>query len=155
MTSYKIVSVPSAAFAFCRYSLALFVWISFFRHSKVVLSVVCVLFLLSAILKVKNAPLVWLYSATFNKIKPSEEVMLNQHAIYFAHVLGLILSVLCLLAVCLINANWAWYFVLAFAILKTISAVGFCPAEKLYNCITNGTCCVIKKKTNGNDPSHQ
>ncbi len=148
MASFKPVSISNAAFIFCRYSISVLVWLSFFLHSKVLLAVVCLILLFSAILKIKKAPLIWLYSMTINKIKKSEDVMVDQHALFFAHVLGFILSTLCLLTVCLFDNNGAWYAVLGLAVLKTISAVGFCPAAKLYNCLANGTCCVSKKNKN-------
>jgi hypothetical protein len=147
MASYKPVSIPNAAFIFCRYSLASLVWISFFIHSKIVLAAVCLIFLLSAILKVKRAPLVWLYTITINKIWKSADVMVNQNALFFAHIAGCILSAICLLMVCTIDKSWIWYVVLAFAALKTISAVGFCPAAKLYECMAGGSCCAFMKKS--------
>ncbi|GHT41393.1 hypothetical protein FACS189437_08250 [Bacteroidia bacterium] len=146
MASYKPVSIPNAAFIFCRYSISILVWLSFFLHSKILLALVCLIFLLSAILKVKHAPLVWLYTVTINKIWKSADVMVEQNALFFAHTLGFILSAICLLLVCLIDKSGIWYAVLVLAVLKTISAVGFCPAAKLYDCMNSDTCCAFMKK---------
>jgi hypothetical protein len=146
MASYKPVSIPNAAFIFCRYSISILVWLSFFLHSKILLALVCLIFLLSAILKVKHAPLVWLYTVTINKLWKSADVMVEQNALYFAHILGFILSTICLILVCMIDRNGIWYAVLVLAVLKTISAVGFCPAAKLYACINSDTCCAFMKK---------
>ena len=146
MTSYKPVSIPNAAFIFCRYSIAVLVWLSFFLQSKIVLALVCLIFFLSALLKIKRAPMIWLYSVTFNKIKKSKNVLVDENAMCFAHTFGFLLSVGCLLAVTFIHNSNVWYAVLAFALLKTISAAGFCPASKLYDCLLNGNCCVRKGK---------
>ena len=152
MTSYKPVSIPNGAFIFCRYGIAALVWLSFFMQSKAILIFVCLIFLLSVILKIKRAPVIWLYSVTFDKIKKSTDVMVDENAMRFAHTLGFLLSGGCLLAVFLIHSSSAWYAVLIFALLKTVSAVGFCPASKLYDCVGNGNCCVNKRK-NGTCPS--
>ncbi|MDR1729854.1 MAG: DUF4395 domain-containing protein [Prevotellaceae bacterium] len=154
MTSYKPVSIPKGAFIFCRYGIAALVWISFFLQSKSVLIFVCLIFLLSVILKIKRAPMIWFYSVTFDKIKKSADVLVDENAMRFAHTLGFLLSAGCLSAVTLIHCSGAWYAVLAFALLKTVSAVGFCPASKLYDCMLNGNCCV-KRRKNGTYPSCQ
>jgi hypothetical protein len=96
--------------------------------------------------------MIWLYSVSFNKIKKSTDVIVDENAMRFAHTLGFLFSGGCLLAVFLIHSSGAWYAVLAFALLKTVSAVGFCPASKLYDCVLNGNCCVRKGK-NGTCPS--
>ena len=152
MTSYKPVSIPNGAFLFCKYGIAALVWLSFFLQSKAILIFVCLIFLLSVILKIKRAPMIWLYSVTFNKLKKSAEVMVDENAMRFAHALGFLLSGICLLLVFFIHGSGVWYVVLVFALLKTVSAVGFCPASKLYDCMLNGNCCV-KKGKNGSCPS--
>jgi len=96
--------------------------------------------------------MIWLYSVSFNKIKKSAEVLVDENAMRFAHALGFLLSGVCLALVFLIHGSGVWYAVLGLALLKTVSAVGFCPASKLYDCLLNGNCCVRKKK-NGTCPS--
>jgi len=145
MVSYKPVSIFKGSFAFCRYSIAVMVWMAFAFHTVILLEIVAGIFLLSAILKVKKAPMIWIYDSTFNKIWRSPEIMVNENAIYFAHLAGLALSVTCLIIVFSTDKSWAWFAVLAFALLKTISAFGFCPASKLYDCALNGNCCVRHK----------
>ena len=146
MTSYKPVSIPNADFIFCRYSIAVLVWFSFFLQSKILLALVCLIFFFSVLLKIRRAPMIWFYSVTFNKIKKSANVMVDENAMCFAHAMGLLISAGCLLSVIFIHTERVWYAVLAFALLKTVSAMGFCPASKLYDCLTNGTCCVRKGK---------
>jgi hypothetical protein len=146
MMSYKPVSIATGSFAFCRYSVAILVWSSWIFHSFILLWMVALIFLLSAILKVQKAPLVVLGNLTFNKVKKSPEILVNENAIFFAHCVGFVFSVICLVIVYTVNNPAAWFAVLAFALLKTISALGFCPASKLYDCILGGNCCVRKKQ---------
>jgi len=145
MASYKPVSIYKASFAFCRYGVAILVWLSFLFQSMVLLGLVCGIFLLSSILKVRRSPMILLYKNTFGQIWKSEEVMVNENAIFFAHSAGFVLSSSCLLVVYFIDKPVAWFSVLGFALLKTVSALGFCPASKLYDCVLAGNCCVYNK----------
>jgi len=145
MASYKPVSIHKASFAFCRYGVAILVWLSFIFQSLFLLGLVCGIFLFSAILKVKKAPMILLYDLTFGKIWKSEEVMVNENAIFFAHSAGLVLASICFVVVYFIDKPAAWFSVLGFALLKSISALGFCPASKLYDCVLAGNCCVYHK----------
>lgn len=146
MTKYKPVTISKASFAFCRFGIAVFVWLAFIFTSKALLGVVCFLFLLSSILKVAKAPMIKLYDISFQRLHKKSEVIVDEHAIFFAHLIGLAMSLLCLSLVYFIHGSGSWYVVLGFAILKTISALGFCPASKLYECSVNGNCCVKKGK---------
>ena len=146
MKKYKPVLVPKAAFVFCRYSIALLVWISLLFQSKPMMVLVFIILLFSAILKVGKAPMILLYSFTINKIIKSKEELLNEQAMRFAHTFGSILSLICLLFLYFINENIGWVMVFCFGLLKSISAVGFCPASKLYDCLNNDSCCAFIKK---------
>ncbi len=146
MTKYKPISVPKTAFAFCRYSVAVLVWISFILKIKWILIVVLLILAISALLKIQKAPLVLLYQYTVNKIIKSKEEILNEHAMKFAHTMGTILCLLCLIFLYFVNENIGWGLTFLFAILKTISAVGMCPASKLYDCMGNKNCCAFIKK---------
>ncbi len=146
MNTIKPVSVPSAAFAFCRYTLALLIWTSLFLRSRPLMIAVFVLFSLSALLKVRRAPLILLYSYTVNKIFRSRDEVLNESAMRFAHSSGAVFSLICLLLLYFAPAGAGWACVLVFAVIKTISALGFCPAAKLYECVSGGGCCALTKK---------
>lgn len=146
MKKYKPVSVPKSAFTFCRYSIALLVWLSLFLQSKPIMILVFFILLFSAVLKVGRAPMILLYSYTINKIIKSKEEILNEQAMRFAHIFGSILSLVCLLFLYFINENVGWVMVFCFGLLKSISAIGFCPASKLYDCLNNDSCCVFLKK---------
>ncbi|MGE5382722.1 MAG: DUF4395 family protein [Omnitrophica WOR_2 bacterium] len=146
MITYRPVEISKSSFAFCRFSLAVAIWVSFFLKSEVILAVVCVIFLLSAILKVKRAPMIVLFDLTFDKMLNSSKTVVDQNSIYFAHSLALAFSLICLASVLLSDSSMAWYPLFGFAILKTVSAFGFCPASKLYSCTVDGKCCMKSTK---------
>jgi len=93
-----------------------------------------------------------LFDITGDKIIKGSQVLVDENSIFFAHFMGFILSLSCLLLVIFVNNTAIWYVVLGFSILKTVSAFGFCPASKLYDCTINGTCCV-KKHNHGTNSS--
>ncbi len=146
MKLVKPVSVPSAAFAFCRYTLALLVWAALIFRFKPLMIVAFILFALSAILKVRRAPLILLYSYTVNKIFKSSDEVLNEDAMRFAHLMGAIFSLVCIGLLYFAPPRIGWSAVLVFAIMKSISALGFCPASKLYECMSKGGCCAFTGK---------
>ena len=142
--SYRPVSVPKAAFAFRRYAVAILVWLAFILRDWRLVALVGVIMFFSAWLKVGRAPLIVLYKYTVNKIFKSPQEILNESAMRFAHILATGLSIICLAAL-YINSHVGWALVLFFAVLKTISAVGFCPASKLYECAGSDKCCSFAK----------
>ncbi|MCE1273542.1 MAG: DUF4395 family protein [Chlorobiales bacterium] len=146
MTRYKPVSVSKGGFAFCRLGLTALVWLSLILHSKPLLLFVFVMLLLSAILKVQRAPMIVLYDQTIGRIRKSNEVILNESAMRFAHATGTIFSLVCLALLWLADERMGWAGVFLFAVLKSVSALGYCPASKLYECATGGSCCTILKK---------
>jgi len=146
MKTFKLVSVSKAAFAFCRYTIAILVWLALFLKNKPLVLLVFAILALSAILKIKRAPLILLYTYTINKIFPSKTEILEEKAMRFAHTLGTILALICIIFLYLINEKVGWIIVLIFAILKTISAFGYCPASKMYSCMMSGGCCALTKR---------
>jgi hypothetical protein len=146
MKKYKPVSVPQAAFVFCRYSIALLVWLSLILQSKIIMILVFIILLLSAIFKVQKAPMILLYSYTINKLIKSKDEILNEHAMRFAHTVGTVFSFICLVLLYSVGGLTGWIAVFCFALLKTISALGFCPASKLFECANNDSCCAFIKK---------
>jgi len=135
--------IPINAFRFCKVSTALVIWSSFIFKEDILLIMAFGILLLSAILKIARSPLILFYSYTFEKVFPSKSKELNEAAMRFAHALGASLSAICLLLVWYMPAV-GWWAVLGFAILKTISTLGFCPGEAIYSCYTAGTCSIIK-----------
>lgn len=139
----QIVSIKSAEFAFCRYGVALLVWLAIVLTSKEIVLAVFVILLLSAIMTVKYAPMILIWRYTFGQIIKSKDEVLNLKAMRFAHSIGTFLSGICLLFLYFGNPIIGWGFVWFLAIMKTISAFGFCPASKLYVCMLSGGCCAL------------
>jgi hypothetical protein len=145
MTRYKPVTISKEGFAFCRFGLTVILWLSLFFHSKLLLITVLLTLLLSAILKVQRAPMIVLYEQTAGRLRKSKEVVVNEAAMRFAHFTGAFFALVCLLLLEFANARSGWAAVFIFAIVKSISALGFCPASKLYECATGGSCCTIRR----------
>lgn len=141
----KPVLIPTAAFAFCRYTISVLVWVAVWQRSVWLLGVVALLLGLSALLKVQRAPLIVLYSGTLGRFFRSRDEVVEERAMRFAHTAGTMFALICLAAIW-IHPAAGWRLALLFAILKTISALGFCPASKLFTCATNTTCCPVTKK---------
>lgn len=151
MASFKPVSIPNAAFFFCKWSVAIMIWVALFLQAQWLLYVVFFILALSALFKIGRAPLVYLYKNTLNKFFPSKNVILDERAMRFAHTLGAILALIAILLVEFVPL-FGWIFVFVFALAKTAGALGYCAAQKLYGCITNNnskTCCKFLKKANG------
>ena len=137
--------VQRNAFVFCRYSVAILIWVALFLQNIYVLAAVFVILALSALLKVHRAPMIWIYTNTLGRLITSPEVVLNVKAMRFAHTSGAVLALVSLALVYHGNP-FAWLFVGLFAALKTLSALGFCPAYKLYGCVSAGGCCALTGK---------
>jgi hypothetical protein len=142
MMTHKPVSVSKNAFIFCRYSLALLLWLSLIFRFKWLVLLTGLIFLLSYFLRIKNAPMITLYKITLSKFLKSDDEILDESAMRFAHGIGAALSLFTFGLLISPVENAGWFFLVGFATLKTISALGFCPAAKLYSCLTSGsTCC--------------
>ena len=140
------VTVQNNAFVFCRYSIAALIWLALIFESIWLLVVVLVVLAFSAALTVRRAPMIWLWTNTLGRIIRSRDVVLDVDAMRFAHSLG---AVLALVSVALVwrGNPIAWWVVALFGLLKTVSALGFCPASKLYGCvIKEGGCCALTAK---------
>jgi hypothetical protein len=87
-----------------------------------------------------------LYKYTVNLIWPSHDEVVNEHAIRFAHLVGSIIGLGCLLLLYAVNDIAGWIAVFLLATLKSLSAAGFCPAAKLYDCANGGSCSLFAKK---------
>ena len=118
MTKYKPVSVSKQAFAFCRYSVAILIWLSLIFQIKWLVVLVFLILAFSAMLKIGRAPMILLYKYTLGKIIKSKEELVNEHAMRFAHTMGTVMSFICLLFLYFINANAGWVLVFCLAILK-------------------------------------
>jgi hypothetical protein len=146
--SYRPVSVPKYAFVFCRYSVTILVWLALFFRDWRILALAGLIMLFSAVLKIRRAPMILLYKYTFGVFLKSPAEIVNENAMRFAHTLAAIILAVSLLLV-LVNSAIGCIWVLGFAVFKTFSAIGFCPASKLYECAGNGKCCAFAKPDKG------
>ena len=148
MKECRPVAVPHAAFNFCKYTMASIFWLSLIFQNKLLVLVGFLILLLSALLKVKNAPLVLLYTYTIDKLFPSKIEILDEKAVCFAHIVATIMSGIALVFLYFIYPLVGWILTGVLAVLKTSASFGFCGAMKLYGCLNNpnGQCCRVGKK---------
>jgi hypothetical protein len=139
------VIVQRDAFVFCRYSVAMMVWAALLFRNVYVLAAVFAILALSALLKVPRAPMVWAYEHTVGRAYDGPSVILDVRAMQVAHTAGAVMAFVALALVAW-NPVVGWPFVAVFALLKTASALGFCPAYKLYGCVMSGGCCALTGK---------
>ena len=141
-----LVRVPKHAFIFCRYSVAVLVWLGWLLRAKEAIVAAFAVLALSALLKVRRAPMILLYQHTLGRWVPSAEVELDVRAMRFAHTLGAVFALACVILLYFVRERSGWGLTLLFAIVKTISALGVCPAYKLYGCATSGSCCAFTRR---------
>ncbi|MCB2291191.1 DUF4395 family protein [Clostridium sp. CS001] len=148
MKECRPVAVSHCAFNFCKYTMAAIFWLSLMLHSKLLVVLGFSILILSAILKVKNAPLVFLYTHSIDKLFPSKKEILDEKAVCFAHIVGSVMSGISLLFLFFIHPLTGWILIGILAVLKTSASFGFCGAMKLYGCLTNpnGQCCRVGSK---------
>ena len=128
---------------FCRIGVAVIVWAAAILKSYELLGLAGAILGLSAILTVRRAPMILLYRYTFGFIWPGEPELVETCAYRFAHTLGFCMAVVAWL---LTYTFVGWWFAVSFAVLKSVSAGGYCPATKLYGCMKAGGCCALTRK---------
>lgn len=136
-------AIPINAFRFCKITVTLLVWLAFAFHSLSLLVIVFLILGLSALLKIQRAPLIVLYSITIERIIPSRMKEVHETGLRFAHSLGTVLAAICI-ALTLLFPTVGWWYVLAFAVLKTVSMLGLCPGEAMYSCYAEGSCSILE-----------
>ena len=154
MTKYQMATVPKKGFAFCRFTIAILLWMSvlflFFGIRWFIFIPFCIM-LLSGILTVKRAPLIWLYKILFDRQGKGETDVLNVNSIRFSHFVGSAFSFIVILFFYVFKENLVAYIFLGIlTILQTIAAFGYCSAQKLYECLVLGkNCCNLGKRIRG------
>ncbi len=141
----QLTQIKSAEFAFCRIGVMILVWVAFIFKIQWIVVLVFAIMLLSAILTVKYAPMILLWRYTFGLFYKGKSEILNVTAMRVAHSAGTMLSGVCIVLLYSGFYKAGWIAVGILAIMKTISALGFCPASKLYVCMSNGGCCAFSK----------
>ncbi len=140
------VKVKKEAFFGCRWTMTLLVWAALIFRDEKILIVSLIIFLASAILGIRKAPLIVFYSSVFKifKIKTKDEV-LDQNAMRFAHSFGAFLNIIALILLYLNLSLAGWIVTFILALAKTSGSFGFCGALKLYGCLNSTTCCAVLK----------
>ncbi|MCC6442228.1 MAG: DUF4395 family protein [Armatimonadetes bacterium] len=142
MLSVKPVSVSRFGFAFCRYTVTLFLWLAFFTRTREPILAAAVVMALSAVLTVRRAPLIALWNISLQRFFPGQTVMLDEHAMRFAHTLATVMLAATLALLYGGYDHLGRVFLMYIAAFKTIGAVGFCPVSRLYGCLSGqGGCC--------------
>lgn len=145
MPGFKPVTISKGSFAFCRAMVAIILWLAVVLRSIPLIAVVLGIMILSALLKVRRAPLIVLYKYTIDRIWRSDGVVVDEIGIFVSHVTGAVFGAICLALLLFTNSFVGWIVTAVFALLQTSAACGFCSALKLYNCWAGGTCCRFGK----------
>lgn len=141
----EVVQVPRAAFAFCRYSLTVLLWVALGFHSVWLVATVFAILVLSVLLKVQRSPMIQLYQQTVLRMIPTPHyVFLDVPAMRFAHAMGAAMALGVIVAM-LVDARIGWYCLAVLCLLKTTAALGFCPASKVFICMRKGGCCALTR----------
>jgi protein-S-isoprenylcysteine O-methyltransferase Ste14 len=141
----EVAQIPRPAFAFCRISLTVMLWLALWLNSAWLVAAVFSILLLSVILKVQRSPMIQLCQQTVLRLFPARHFeFLDVPAMRFAHGMGAMMALAVILTM-LAAPQAGWYCLLALCILKTTSALGFCPASKLFVCMRNGGCCALTR----------
>ena len=154
MTKYQMATVPKKGFAFCRYTIALLLWItviSLFFNIKWAIIIPFLIMLSSGILTVKRAPLIMLYKLLFDRDGKGETDVLNVSSIRFSHYVGSSFALIVILFLYVFKIDIVAYIFLGIlTILQTIASLGYCSAQKLYECLVLGkNCCNLGRKIRG------
>lgn len=140
------VFVSKAGFAVCRYGVAGMVWYSVIDKTPYGLIAAFSILGISALFGVAKSPLILLTLAVEKILKKeSSKVPLFRKGIRFAHIAGTTIGGIALL-VWYFSPSAGWIVTICFALLKSISAIGLCPAERLYRCLTSDSCCTFMKR---------
>ncbi|MEI7579719.1 MAG: DUF4395 family protein [bacterium] len=142
MEKHKPVEISSGSFAFCRYFSALLLWLALLLKNQYILYFLIFAFIWAVIFRVKYSPFVLFYRYTIDLIFKSHKILVDEYDILFMHQLTLGIIIFGTFNIIFVNAIFGWIIISLFALLKTISALGYCPAAKLRRCITSrGACC--------------
>jgi hypothetical protein len=146
MAVYKPVEVHKGSFAFCRYGMAVLTWLALALQSRPLVVAAGIVMLLSALLTVRRAPLIVLWNVTGERLRRSPVELLDEHAMRFAHSFGFALFAIDSLLLSLrATSSAGWVFLAVVGVAKTIGALGFCAAGKMYTCAVGngGKCCAF------------
>ena len=154
MMKYQMATVPKKGFAFCRYTIAILLWITvvlLFFNIQWMIFIPFGIMLLSGFLTVRRAPLIMLYKVLFDRDGKGETDVLNVSSIQFSHFVGSFFCIIVILFLYVFKIDLVAYIFLGIlTVLQTIAAFGYCSAQKLYECLVLGkNCCNLGKKLRG------
>lgn len=143
----RMVTVKRQSVTFCKYVIAGLLWLALIFTNVIPVYIVFFIMLISALTGVQRAPLVVFYNLTFAKFTAVTEEYINLHSMRFAHIVGCVFCVLSLASYYLISPVAGFIIAAVLGILQSIAALGYCSAQKLYECvICNSNCCRFGKK---------
>lgn len=140
------VMISKNGFALCRFGVAGMVWYSVIDKTPYGLFAAFLILSISALLGVEKSPLIVL-AQSIEKLLNNDSIKISLHrkGMRFAHTAGTLLSGISLM-IWFFFPFAGWLATICFAILKSVSAVGLCPAERLYRCATSDSCCTFVKR---------
>lgn len=145
MKIVKPVEISAHGFAWCRWGVGALVWLTLLLNTPLPLALAAVILMLSALLKVRNAPMIWLHRVTLGRWISSPTVVVDEYAMAFAHWLGALLAFLCLGSWFLVPPPIPWIATALLGIAKLAGALGYCSGAKLYQCMHSDSCCQFLK----------
>jgi protein-S-isoprenylcysteine O-methyltransferase Ste14 len=137
------VVVSAAGFRTCRFVTAALLWAAYFTHSVWLLAAALVLLALNALLGIRRAPLVALYTATLGRLWPGAAEQVDESGLRFGHsVAACAVGVSAWIIGAAASPAAGWTVVMWVAIFKTAAAVAGCPVSSMWSCLARGgTCC--------------
>ncbi len=146
----KMVKVFRQSVVFCKTVIAALVWTTVVFLSPIPIFLVLAITAVSAATGVDRAPLVVLFDHTAAKKIRTEEEYINLYGMRFAHLVAVSFCILILLFYYFVSPLFALILAIILGIMQTAAALGFCSAQKLYDCvICNSNCCRIGKGIRG------
>jgi protein-S-isoprenylcysteine O-methyltransferase Ste14 len=139
----KLEEIDLNALTFCKWASALIIWTAIILGNYYILLIILINFLLSVLFSVKNSPIVLIYTYTFGLVIKKRIGTIDIQDFRFVHLIAFVFCIISIVPLFFGNNLWFWIPAIMFAILKTITALGYCPASKLRSCLLNngGKCC--------------
>jgi protein-S-isoprenylcysteine O-methyltransferase Ste14 len=146
----KLEEIDLNALLFCKWVSAILIWLAVILGNYFILIAVALNFLLSVLFTVKNSPIVLVYRFTLGLLIKNRTNTIDVQDYRFVHLIAFIFSFIAIVPLLFGNTIWLLIPAILFAILKTITAFGYCPASKLRSCLLNqkGSCCKLGQKCN-------
>lgn len=138
----KSVTVSRGGFRFCRWAVAILLWLALLLKSTELLLAATLILALNAVLGVGRAPLILAWDYTAGRLFPSAEDPLVEPSMRFAHALGALVGGCALALILGKTPELGWTLLLWFAVFKTAGAMGFCLVSRMFTyAVQRGDCC--------------